>query len=70
MCFMQFILLSSTLLCTNTLKKDPGRARQNSLATAGINFTKPEAQNKVNPVNPCKFGENKTQFLPGLVEGF
>ena len=24
-------------------KEDPGRARQNSLATAGMNFTKPEA---------------------------
>ena len=29
----------------NTFKKDPGRARQNSLATAGTNFTKPGAQN-------------------------
>ena len=26
--------------------KDPGRARQNSVATAVTNFTKPEAQNK------------------------
>ena len=30
----------------NIVKKDPGRARQNSLATAGTNFTKPGAQNK------------------------
>ena len=30
----------------STFKKDPGRARQNSLATAGTNFTKPGAQNK------------------------
>ena len=27
-------------------KKDPGRTRQSSLATAGTNFTKPGAQNK------------------------
>ena len=32
----------SFILC----KKDPGRARQNSLATAGTNFTKPGVQNK------------------------
>ena len=30
----------------STFKKDLGRARQNSLATAGTNFTKPGAQNK------------------------
>ena len=30
----------------NIIKKDPGRARKNSLATAGPNFTKPGAQNK------------------------
>ena len=30
----------------NIVKKDPGRARQNSLATAGTNFTKPGAHNK------------------------
>ena len=30
----------------NIVKKDPGRAWQNSLATAGTNFTKPGAQNK------------------------
>ena len=31
----------------DTLKKDPGRVRQNSLDTAGTDFTKPGAQNKV-----------------------
>ena len=30
----------------NIVKKDPGRARQNSLATAGTYLTKPGAQNK------------------------
>ena len=30
----------------NIVKKDPGRARQKSLATAQTNFTKPGAQNK------------------------
>ena len=29
----------------NLVKKDPGRAKQKSLATAGTNFTKPGAQN-------------------------
>ena len=33
----------------STFKKDPGRVRQNSLATTGTNFTKPGAQNKVYP---------------------
>ena len=32
-----------TLFCANIVKKDPGRAGQNSLATAGTNFTKPGA---------------------------
>ena len=38
----------SPLFCAKhtVVKKDPGRARQNSLATAGTNFTKPGAQNK------------------------
>ena len=36
------------LFYANIVKKDPGLARQNSLATAGANFTKPGAQNKVN----------------------
>ena len=30
----------------NIVKKDPGRAMQNSLVTAQTNFTKPGAQNK------------------------
>ena len=30
----------------NIVKKDPGRAKQSSLATAGTNFTKPGAQNR------------------------
>ena len=30
----------------NIVKKDPSRARQKSLATAGTNFTKPGAHNK------------------------
>ena len=37
----------SPLFCANIDKRDPGRARQNSLATAGTNFTKPGAQKKV-----------------------
>ena len=36
----------SPLFCANISKKDPGRVRQNSLATAGTNFTKPGAHNK------------------------
>ena len=36
----------SPLFCANIVKKDPGRTRQNSLATAGTNFTKPGAHNK------------------------
>ena len=30
----------------STFKKDPDRARQNSLATVGTNFSKPRAHNK------------------------
>ena len=33
----------------NIVKKDPSWAGQNSLATAGTNFTKPGEQNKVGP---------------------
>ena len=44
-----FTLQRSSLFCANTVKKDPGRARQNSLATAGTNFTKPGALSKVEP---------------------
>ena len=36
----------SPLFCASIVKKDPDRARQNSLATAGTNFTKPGALNK------------------------
>ena len=39
-------LQRTPLFCANRVKKDPGRARKNSLATAGTNFTKPGAQNK------------------------
>ena len=55
LCHAQVLLLQlellwsiekSTLFCANIVKKDPDRARQNSLATAGTNFTKPGAQNK------------------------
>ena len=42
-------LQRSPLFCTNIVKKDPGRARQSSLATAETNFTKPGAQNKGDP---------------------
>ena len=37
----------SPLFCANIVEKDPGRARQNSLATAGTHFTKLRAQHKV-----------------------
>ena len=47
MAFLICNLQRSTLFCANIVKKDPGRARQNSIATAGTNFTKPGAQNKV-----------------------
>ena len=36
-------------IAQSIFKKDPGSARQNSLATAGRNFTEPGAQNKVDP---------------------
>ena len=36
----------SPLFCANIVKKDPGIARQKSLATARTNFTKPGAHNK------------------------
>ena len=45
-------LQRSPLFCANIVKKDPDRARQTSLATAGNKFTKPGAQNKG---DPCKF---------------
>ena len=37
---------NSSEVCTKIGKKDPGMAKQNSLATAATNFTKPGAQNK------------------------
>ena len=40
-------LQRSPLFCANLVKRDPGRARQKSLATAGTNFTKPGAHTKV-----------------------
>ena len=43
----------------NMVKMDPGRARQNSLATAGTNFTKPGAYNKV---DICIFDQHCTSF--------
>ena len=43
----------SPLFCANIVKKDPGRASQNSLATAGTNFIKPGALNKVDPCTGC-----------------
>ena len=37
----------STLFCASIFKKDPGRAKQNSLAAAGTKFPKPGAHKKV-----------------------
>ena len=36
----------SFILRKHTVKKDPSRAKQNSLATAGTNLAKPGAQNQ------------------------
>ena len=44
----------SSLFCTNIVKKDPGRARQKSLATAGTNFTKHGAQNNGDLCTCCR----------------
>ena len=41
-----FTIIYRGLLYSAQVKKDPGRARQNSPATAGTNFTKPGAHNK------------------------
>ena len=49
-----YLIQRSPLFCANIFKKDPGRARQNSLATAVTNFFKTGAQNRVelsSPVN-------------------
>ena len=43
--YLPATLQRSPLFCANIVKKDLGRARQNNLATAGTNFTKPGAQN-------------------------
>ena len=45
-CLVGMKVQRSSLFWANIVKKDPDRARQNSLATAGTNFTKPGAQNK------------------------
>ena len=45
-CFIYEIIQRSPLFCASIVKKGPGRARQNSRAAAGTNFTKPGAQNK------------------------
>ena len=45
---------------------DPGRARQNSLATAGTNFTKPGGQNEVDPCRMIK-SYARTLFGPVIV---
>ena len=47
----------------NTTKHYPGRAGQNSLATAGTNFTKPGAQHKV---DLCM---SELPLLPGFLAG-
>ena len=47
--FLQAIYRVRLHFAQSTFKKDPGRARWNSLATEGTNFTKPGAQNKVDP---------------------
>ena len=54
----------SPLFCANIVKKDPGRARQNSLATAGTNFTKPGAQNKGDLCSCIRF------TIPNLLNHF
>ena len=49
----------------NIVKKDPGRARHNSLVTAGTNFTKPGAQNKIDlcSVLRCRLRLSKDGLL-------
>ena len=47
------VVQRSPLFCANTFKKDPGRAGQKSLATAGTNFTKPGAHNKGDLCTHC-----------------
>ena len=51
-----FHIQRSPLFCGNIVKKDPGRAGQNSLATAGTNFTKPGVHNKGDlQLSVCKY---------------
>ena len=40
------VLQKSPLFCANIVKKNPSRAKETTLATAGTNFTKPGAQKK------------------------
>ena len=56
----------SPLFCANIVKKDPGRARQNSLATAGTNFTKPGAQNKGDLCN-CDIGKTEVDVTDNKI---
>ena len=46
----------------NIVKKDPGRARQNSLATEGTNFTKPGARNKVDLSTSSSFSHSLSAY--------
>ena len=54
----------STLFCANIVKKDPGRARQNSQATAGTNFTKPGAHSNVDLCKGCLSYPDRVFTLP------
>ena len=51
------------MFCANTVKKDPARARQKSLATAGTNFTKHGAQNKGNLCSSTHLKQENFQNL-------
>ena len=54
----------SPLFFANISKKDPGRARQNSLATAGTNFTKPGAHNRGDHRTVFSEEKNSEEALP------
>ena len=45
----------------NIVKKEPGRARQNCLATAITNLTKPGAHNKVDLFTPTRIKKNSSR---------
>ena len=71
----QNIVQKSPLFCANiVVNKDPARARQNSLATAGTNFTKLGAQNKghlctvglLSTITSVYFLDKNLQFLDNL----